>query len=73
MLNENLSVDEAGMIDQNLPLLTKVASLVQMLKVGGSSAFVEKFLWQFVWTTGSIDVEVVWSYDQNLICYDRFP
>ena len=70
---EDLIVDEAGVTDPKLSLLTKVTPLVQALQSGGSYALVEKLWSQFDLTDGNINVEVVWNRDEVLVSSVRSP
>ena len=58
---EDLICDEAGVIDPQLPVLTKVSCLVDGLKMGGSYGLIEKLWAQFVLTAGSVKREVAWT------------
>ena len=49
---EDLISDEAGVIDPQLPVLTKVSCLVDGLKMGGSYGLIKKLWAQFVLTAG---------------------
>ena len=64
---EDLIADEAGVIDPQLPVLTKVACLVDALKMGGSYSLIEKLWAQFVLTAGPVKREVAWTRDEVLV------
>ena len=64
---EDLIVDEAGLTDPNLPLVTKVTSPVQVLQSGGSYGFLEKLWSQLLLTAGNIIVEVAWNREEVLV------
>ena len=64
---EDLISDEAGVIDPQLPVLTKVSCLVDGLKMGGSSGLIEKLWAQFVLTAGPVAREVAWTRDEVLV------
>ena len=49
---EDLISDEAGVIDPQLHVLTKVSCLVDGLRMGGSYSIIEKLWAQFVLTAG---------------------
>ena len=49
---EDLVADEAGVVDHELPVLTKVSCLVDALKTAGSYGLIEKLWAQFVLTAG---------------------
>ena len=65
---EDLITDEAGVVDLQLPVLTKVSCLVDVLKMGGSYVLVEKLWAQFVLTAGPVNTEVAWTRDEVLVC-----
>ena len=52
---EDLTIDEAGVVDPLLPILTKVSSLVDALKMGGSCELIEKLWVQFVLSAGPVN------------------
>ena len=64
---EDLISDEAGVIDPQLPVLTKVSCLVDALKMGGSYGLIEKLWAQFVLTAGPVKREVAWTRDEVLV------
>ena len=64
---DDLICDEAGVIDPQLPVLTKVPCLVDGLKMGGSYGLIEKLWAQFVLTAGPVRREVVWTRDEVLV------
>ena len=64
---EDLITAEAGVVDPQLPILTKVSCLVDVLKIGGSYELVEKLWVQFVLTTGPVNTEVAWTQDEVLV------
>ena len=64
---EDLISDEAGVIDPQLPVLTKVSCLVGRLKMGGSYGLIEKLWAQFVLTAGPVNREVAWTQDEVLV------
>ena len=64
---EDLICDEAGVINPQLPVLTKVSCLVDGLKMGGSYGLIEKLWAQFVLTTGPVNQEVAWTRDEVLV------
>ena len=61
---EDLISNEAGVIDPQLRVLTKVSCLVDGLKMGGSYGLIEK---QFVVTAGPVKREVAWTQDGVLV------
>ena len=64
---EDLIVEEAGATDPNLPLLTKVTSLLRLSQSGSKYAFVEKVWFRLVLTAANINVEVTWNRDELLV------
>ena len=61
------------MTDPNLPLLTKVTSLLQVLQARGNYALVEKLRSRLVLTTMWIDLDVAWNLDEVLVSSVEFP
>ena len=64
---EDLITGEAGVVDPQLPVLTKVSYLVDALRMGGSYELIEKLWAQFVLTAGSVNTEVAWTRDEALV------
>ena len=64
---EDLITDEAGVVDPQLPVLTKVSRLVDALKMGGSYGLIEKLWAQFVLTARPVNTEVAWIRDEVLV------
>ena len=64
---EDLITDEAGVVDSQLPVLTKVSCLVDALRMGGCNEVVEKLWAQFVLKAGPVNTEVAWTHDENLV------
>ena len=64
---EDLITDEAGVVDPQLPVLTKVSCLVDALRMRGSYEMVEKLWAQFVLTAGPVNTEVAWTCDEDLV------
>ena len=64
---EELITDEAAVFDPQLPVLTKVSSLVDALRMRGSNDFVEKLWPQFVLTAGPVNTEVAWTHYEILV------
>ena len=52
---EDLITDEAGVVDPQLPVLTKVSCLAYALKMRGSYELIEKLWAQFVLTAGPVN------------------
>ena len=63
----DLISDEAGVVDPQLPVLTKVSCLVDALKMGGSYGLIEKLRAQFVLTAGPVNREVAWTQDEVVV------
>ena len=64
---EELISDEAGVVDPQLPVLTKVSCLVDALKMGGNCELIEKLWAQFVLTAIPVNTEVAWTRDDVLV------
>ena len=54
---EDLTTDEAGVVDPQLPVLTKVSCVVDALRTEGSYGLIEKLWAQFVLTAGPVNTE----------------
>ena len=55
---EDLITNEAGVVDTQLPVLTKVSCLLDALKMGGSYGLIKKLWVEFVLTAGPVKTEV---------------
>ena len=64
---EDLISDEAGVVDPQLPVLTKMSCLVDALKMGGSYELIEKLWAQFVLAAGPVNREVTWTRDEVVV------
>ena len=64
---EDLITYEAGVVDPQLPTLTKLSCLVYALRMVGSYELVEKLWARFVLTTGPVNIEVAWTRDEVLV------
>ena len=64
---EDLIIDEAAVVDPQLPVLTKVSCLVDALKMEGSYGLIEKLWAQFLLTAGPVNTEVAWTRDEVLV------
>ena len=64
---EDLIPDPSGNTDPQLPVLTKVSSLVDVLQLGGSYELVERLWERFVLTASRVNVSVSWSRNEVLV------
>ena len=64
---EDLITDGAGVVDSQLPVLTKVLCLVDELRMGGSYELIEKLRAQFVLTAAPVKTEISWTRDEVLV------
>ena len=64
---EDLITDEAGVVDPQFPVPTKVSCLVDSLKTGGSYGLIEKLWAQFVLTAGPVNTEVAGTQNEFLV------
>ena len=55
---EDLITDEAGFLDPQLPVLTKVSCLVDVLRMAGSYELIQKLWARFLLTAGQVNREV---------------
>ena len=69
---EDLITDEVGVVDPQLPVLTKLSCFVDALRMGGSHEQIEKLWAQFVLTTGPVSTEVTRTRDEVLVGYVNF-
>ena len=60
-------IDEDGVVDPQLPVLTIVSCLVDALRMGGSYELAEKLWAQFVLTAVPVNTEVVWTRDEVFV------
>ena len=65
--SEDLVVDSSGSVDASLPVLAKVSSLVEALRLGGSYELVHRLWSQFTLIAGQVNVDVTWSRDEVLV------
>ena len=61
---EDLITDEAGVVDSQLPVVTKVFCLVYVLRMRGGNELVEKPWAQFLLTAETVNTEVAWTRDE---------
>ena len=64
---EDLITDDAGVVNPQLPILAKVSSLLQFLRLDGSYELVEQLWAQFSLTTSCVNIEVCWSRNELLV------
>ena len=69
---EDLITYRAGVVNQQLPDLTNVSCLVDVLRMGGNYEIVEKLWTQFVLTVGPVNTEVAWTRDEFLVGFVGF-
>ena len=70
---EDLISDEAGVIDIQLPVLTKVSCLVDGLKMGGSYGLIKKLWAQFVLAAGASELGSFLDTRRSFGRFCRFP
>ena len=64
---EDLIADSSGTVDASLPVLAKVSSLVEVLRLGGSYELVHQLWAQFTLVASQVNVDVTWSRDEVLV------
>ena len=69
---EDLIVDDYGAPDAKLPVLAKVSSLVEVLRLGGCYELVHQLWSQFTLTTSRVNIDVTWSRDEMLNGFSGF-
>ena len=65
--SEEVIVDETGAVDPNLGVMAKVSSLIEVLRLGGSSELVYRLWAQFTLSAVRVNVDVTWSRDEVLV------
>ena len=64
---EDLNIDESGSPDATLPVVTKVSSLIDSLRLGGPYELVGQLWSQFTLIASRVNIEVAWSRDEVLV------
>ena len=64
---EDLIIDESGSPDATLPVVTKVSSLLETLRLGGPYELVGQLWSQFTLIASRVNIEVAWSRDEVLV------
>ena len=64
---EDLIVDDSGAPDATLPVLAKVSSLIEVLRLGGSHELGHQLWSQFTLTASRVNIDVTWSRDEVLV------
>ena len=64
---EYLIIDESGSPDATLPVVTKVSSLLETLRLGGPYELVDQLWSQFTLIASRVNIEVAWSRDEVLV------
>ena len=64
---EDLIADSSGTVDASLPVLAKVSSLVEVMRLGGSYELVHQLWSQFTLVASPLNIDVTWSRDEVLV------
>ena len=64
---EDLIIDESGAPDATLPVVSKVSSLSETLRLGAPYELVSQLWSQFTLIAGRVNIEVAWSRDEVLV------
>ena len=64
---EDLIVEESGVPDATLPVVAKVSSLIEILRLGGLYELVNQLWSQFTLIASRVNIDVSWSRDEVLI------
>ena len=64
---EDLIIDESGAPDTTLPMVAKVSSLIETLRLGGPYELVSQLWAQFTLIASRVNIEVAWSRDEVLV------
>ena len=65
--SEDLIADSSGTVDASLPVLAKVSSLVEVLRLGGSYELVHQLWSQFTLVASQVNVDVTGLRDEVLV------
>ena len=65
---EDLIPDASRNVDLQLPTLTKVSSLIDVLQLGQSYELVDRLWGRFILTASRVNVTVAWSRNDALVC-----
>ena len=66
-LAEVLIIDESGATDATLPVVAKVSSLIETLRLGGPYELMSQLWSQFTLNASRVNIEVAWSRDEVLV------
>ena len=69
---EDLIVDDSVAPDAKLPVLAKVSSLIELLRLGGSYELVHQLWSQLTLTASRVNIDVTWSRDDVLVTISCF-
>ena len=64
---EDSIVDESGALDATLPVVAKVSSLIEVLRLGGPYELVSQLWSQFTLIASRVNIDVAWSRDEVLV------
>ena len=64
---EDLIIDESGAPDTTLPVVAKVSSLIETLRLGGPYELVSQLWSQFALIASRVNIDVAWSRDEVLV------
>ena len=64
---EDLIIDESWAPDTTLPVVAKVSSLIETLRLGGPYELVSQMWSQFTLIASRVNIEVAWSRDEVLV------
>ena len=65
--SQDVIVDETGAVDPNPGVMTKLSSLLEVLRLGGSYELVYGLWAQFTFSAVRVNVDVTWSRDEVLV------
>ena len=60
-------MDESGALDATLPVVAKMSSLIEVLRLGGPYELVSQLWLQFTLMASRVNTDVAWSRDEVLI------
>ena len=65
--SEDVIVDESGAPDATLPVVAKVSSLIETLRLGGPYELVSQLWSQFTLIASRVNIDLAWSRDEVLV------
>ena len=64
---QGLIADKSGALDATLPVVAKVSSLIEVLRLGGPCELVSQLWSQFTLVASRVNIDMAWSQDEVLV------